>query len=41
MLQGPRPHNQGDADAAGGMGKPDNGPRLRSADAAVAVPMAL
>ena len=28
-LAGDRPHNQGDADAAGGLGKPDNGPRLR------------
>lgn len=29
--QGERPHNQLDADMAGGLGKPDNGPRLRSA----------
>ena len=28
-LRGNRPHNQGDADAAAGMGKPDNGLRLQ------------
>jgi hypothetical protein len=28
-LQGARPHNQADADAAAGMGKPDNGVRLQ------------
>lgn len=27
--QGVRPHNQEDAEKAGGMGKPDNGPPLR------------
>ncbi|KAI8470747.1 MAG: hypothetical protein J3K34DRAFT_521059 [Monoraphidium minutum] len=26
----PRPHNQVDADVAAGMGRPDNGPKLRS-----------
>ena len=29
-LKGPRPHNQADADGGGDLGKPDNGPRLRS-----------
>mmetsp|Transcript_21840 Transcript_21840/g.41660 ORF Transcript_21840/g.41660 Transcript_21840/m.41660 type:complete len:143 (+) Transcript_21840:60-488(+) len=28
-LKGDRPHNQEDAEAAAGMGKPDNGPKLR------------
>ena len=28
-LQGARPHNQSDAEAAAGMGKPDNGMRLQ------------
>lgn len=30
-LEGPKPHNQGDADWAGGMGAPDNGPRREAA----------
>ena len=30
-LKGERPHRQSDAEAAAGVGKPDNGPRLRSA----------
>ena len=29
LLASPRPHNQVDAEAAAGMGRPDNGPRLR------------
>ena len=32
-LQGDRPHRQGDADKAGNMGAPDNGPKLRSGGA--------
>jgi bud site selection protein 20 len=31
LLASPRPHNQVDADMASGMGRPDNGPRLRAA----------
>ena len=34
-LQGERPHRQSDAEAAAGVGKPDNGPRLRSHVAAM------
>ena len=30
-LEGPKPHNQGDADWAGGMGAPDNGARKEAA----------
>lgn len=30
LMKTARPHNQKDADAAGGIGAPDNGPRLRS-----------
>lgn len=37
LLTSARPHAQRDADAAAGMGAPDNGPRLRSATAAAAV----
>mmetsp|Transcript_15677 Transcript_15677/g.47268 ORF Transcript_15677/g.47268 Transcript_15677/m.47268 type:complete len:148 (+) Transcript_15677:179-622(+) len=33
VLKGARPHNATDAEKAGNMGTPDNGPRLRSADA--------
>jgi len=33
----PRPHNQVDAEVAGGMGRPDNGPKLRSSAAAMEV----
>eukprot|EP00271_Cylindrocystis_brebissonii_P004300 TRINITY_DN15939_c0_g1_i1.p1 TRINITY_DN15939_c0_g1~~TRINITY_DN15939_c0_g1_i1.p1 ORF type:complete len:133 (-),score=14.11 TRINITY_DN15939_c0_g1_i1:582-980(-) len=29
LMAGDRPHNQLDADTAGGLGPPDNGPRLR------------
>lgn len=32
-LKGPRPHRQEDAEKAGNVGAPDNGPRLRSASA--------
>ena len=32
-LQGDRPHRQADAEKAGNMGAPDNGPKLRSAGA--------
>lgn len=32
-LQGDRPHRQGDAEKAGNMGAPDNGPKLRSGGA--------
>ncbi len=32
-LKGPRPHRQADAEKAGNVGAPDNGPRLRSASA--------
>jgi len=32
-LQGAKPHMQADADAAAGMGKVDNGPKLRSSGA--------
>jgi len=32
-----RPHNQRDAEAAAGMGAPDNGPKLRSASIPVAM----
>mmetsp|Transcript_11588 Transcript_11588/g.42373 ORF Transcript_11588/g.42373 Transcript_11588/m.42373 type:complete len:138 (+) Transcript_11588:189-602(+) len=38
LRDGPRPHNQLDADMAAGMGAPDNGPKLRST-AQVAVMM--
>ncbi|GBF99890.1 hypothetical protein Rsub_12686 [Raphidocelis subcapitata] len=31
LLASDRPHNQVDAEVASGMGRPDNGPRLRSA----------
>lgn len=31
MMKGPAPHSQLDADLAGGMGMPDNGPKLMSA----------
>jgi len=30
LLASARPHNQVDAEVASGMGRPDNGPRLRS-----------
>ncbi|CAI0469190.1 unnamed protein product [Linum tenue] len=30
MLNGPKPHTQLDAELAGGMGMPDNGPKLMS-----------
>jgi hypothetical protein len=30
LLSSARPHNQTDAEVASGMGRPDNGPRLRS-----------
>jgi bud site selection protein 20 len=30
LLASARPHNQVDAEVAAGMGRPDNGPRLRS-----------
>ena len=33
MLKGVRPHNKTDSEKAGNMGAPDNGPRLRSAEA--------
>lgn len=32
VLKGARPHNQSDAEKAGNMGAPDNGPPLRTAD---------
>lgn len=32
LLNSERPHNQQDADQAGGMGAPDNGRKLRAAD---------
>mmetsp|Transcript_8972 Transcript_8972/g.19201 ORF Transcript_8972/g.19201 Transcript_8972/m.19201 type:complete len:141 (+) Transcript_8972:54-476(+) len=32
LVNTPRPHNQKDADAAGGMGAPDNGQKLRAGD---------
>lgn len=34
LLSTKKPHNQSDADTAGNMGKPDNGPKLRSMDMA-------
>lgn len=37
LMKGPKPHNQLDADLAGGMGLPDNGPRLRSEEPVVAM----
>ena len=40
QIMGDRPHNQGDAEAAAGMGKPDNGPKLRSRAPAPEVTMA-
>lgn len=33
MLKGIRPHNKADAEKAGNMGAPDNGPSLRPAEA--------
>lgn len=36
LLGTPRPHNQRDADAAGGMGAPDNGQKLRPSRRAAA-----
>lgn len=36
-LKGARPHNQMDADMGGDMGRPDNGPPLRSQQPAVDV----
>lgn len=30
LLNTPKPHNQVDAEVAAGMGRPDNGPKLRS-----------
>lgn len=30
LLSTPKPHQQVDADMAAGMGRPDNGPKLRS-----------
>ena len=35
LMNSARPHNQKDADKAGGMGAADNGPKLRSADTMV------
>ena len=32
QMQGPKPHNQLDADLAAGMGMPDNGLKLMSSD---------
>jgi len=32
LMNSARPHNQKDADKAGGMGAADNGPKLRSSD---------
>lgn len=40
QLLGDRPHNKTDAELAGGMGLPDNGPRIRS-ESSVAVAMAI
>jgi len=37
ILLAERPHNQQDAETAGGMGAPDNGPKLRASTAAVAM----
>lgn len=34
LMVSARPHNQKDADRAGGLGEPDNGRRLRSAQQA-------
>ena len=39
-LMGPKPHNNLDAEVAGNMGAPDNGPKLRP-HAAVPAPMAI
>lgn len=39
-LIGPKPHNNLDAEVAGNMGAPDNGPKLRP-HAAVPAPMAI
>lgn len=39
-LRGPKPHSQLDADLAGGLGRPDNGPRLRPTPAKPAAPAA-
>ena len=36
-MKGDRPHNQIDADMAGGQGAPDNGPPLRSTGTAIAM----
>lgn len=36
VLEGDRPHNQRDAELAGGLGAPDNGPKIRRAAAAAA-----
>ncbi|GBG71012.1 hypothetical protein CBR_g8310 [Chara braunii] len=39
VMKGPAPHTQADADWAGGMGAPDNGPRLRPSEVAVSMAM--
>jgi len=39
-MQGERPHSQIDADVAGGMGRPDNGPKLRASHVPVAMAIA-
>jgi len=37
LLTTPKPHTQKDADKAAGLGQPDNGPRLRSSAAEMAL----
>ncbi|CAI7819637.1 unnamed protein product, partial [Closterium sp. NIES-53] len=41
FAKGVKPHNQEDAELAAGMGKNDNGPRLRSAAATAQQPAAM
>ncbi|KAG6557475.1 hypothetical protein Mapa_000748 [Marchantia paleacea] len=39
MMKGAAPHNQVDADVAAGMGRPDNGPKLRESSSVIPVAM--